>query len=155
MVQAHRTTSNLLESHSKVCRVLSHEFGVVRLYRTFSVYSSSPRPPQSSSINTKRSLFRRSPFSALESQIRISGSSTHSTRSTLSSFIKEKISIEQSFSDWAPLLQPKEEHCCPPAQTRPVAGVHHLHTAVRGQHRAVCRRLPQDHALRHGLRHSQ
>ena len=34
MVQAHRTSSNLLEPHqyrdSKVCRVLSHEFGVVR-----------------------------------------------------------------------------------------------------------------------------
>ena len=34
--------SNLLEPHhrrdSKVCRVLSHEFGVVRLYRTFSTY---------------------------------------------------------------------------------------------------------------------
>ena len=42
MVQAHRTSSNLLEHHhctdSKVCRVLSHEFGVVRLYRTFSNY---------------------------------------------------------------------------------------------------------------------
>ena len=42
MVQAHRTSSNLLEPHhyrdSKVCRVLSHEFGVVRLYRTFSIY---------------------------------------------------------------------------------------------------------------------
>ena len=40
MVQAHRTSSNLLEPHhhrdSKVCRVLPHEFGVVRLYRTFS-----------------------------------------------------------------------------------------------------------------------
>ena len=40
MVQAYRTSSNLLEPHhrrdSKVCRVLSHEFGVVRLYRTFS-----------------------------------------------------------------------------------------------------------------------
>ena len=40
--QAHRTSSNLLEPHhyrdSKVCRVLSHEFGVVRPYRTFSVY---------------------------------------------------------------------------------------------------------------------
>ena len=39
MVQAQRTSSNLLEPHhhrdSKVCRVLSHEFGVVRLYRTF------------------------------------------------------------------------------------------------------------------------
>ena len=38
---AHRTSPNLLEPHhykdSKVCRVLSHEFGVVRLYRTFSI----------------------------------------------------------------------------------------------------------------------
>ena len=42
MVQAHRTSSNLLEPYhykdSKVCRVLSHQFGVVRLYRTFSIY---------------------------------------------------------------------------------------------------------------------
>ena len=42
VVQAHRTSSNLLEPHhykdSKVCRVLSHEFGVVRLYRTFTIY---------------------------------------------------------------------------------------------------------------------
>ena len=42
VVQAHRTSSNLLEPHhyrdSKVFRVLSHEFGVVRLYRTFSIY---------------------------------------------------------------------------------------------------------------------
>ena len=41
VVQAHRTSSNLLEPHhyrdSKVFRVLSHEFGVVRLYRTFSI----------------------------------------------------------------------------------------------------------------------
>ena len=38
----HRTSSNLLEPHhrrdSKACRVLSHEFGVVRLYQTFSNY---------------------------------------------------------------------------------------------------------------------
>ena len=38
----HQTSSNLLEPHhcrdSKVCRVLSHEFGVVRLYQTFSNY---------------------------------------------------------------------------------------------------------------------
>ena len=38
MVQAHRTSSNLLEplhrKESKVCRVLTHEFGVVQLYRT-------------------------------------------------------------------------------------------------------------------------
>ena len=42
MFQAHRTSSNLLEQHhykdSKVCRVLSHEFGLIRLYRTFSIY---------------------------------------------------------------------------------------------------------------------
>ena len=41
-VQAHRTSSNLPKPHHyrdrKVCRVLSHEFGVVRPYRTFSVY---------------------------------------------------------------------------------------------------------------------
>ena len=41
-VQVHRTSSNLLELHhcreSKVCRVLLHEFGVVRLYRTISNY---------------------------------------------------------------------------------------------------------------------
>ena len=42
VVQAHRTSSNLPEPHhyndSNVFRVLSHEFGVVRLYRTFSIY---------------------------------------------------------------------------------------------------------------------
>ena len=42
VVQAHRTSSNLLEPHHyrdrKVCRVLSHEFRVVRLHRTFSIY---------------------------------------------------------------------------------------------------------------------
>ena len=42
VVQAHRTSSNLPEPHhyrdSKVCQLLSHEFGVVRPYRTFSVY---------------------------------------------------------------------------------------------------------------------
>ena len=42
MVQAHRTSSNIPEPHhyrdSKVCRVLSHEFGVVRPYRTVSVW---------------------------------------------------------------------------------------------------------------------
>ena len=45
MVQAHRTSANLLEPQhhraSKVWRGLSHEFGVVRLYRTFSSYSSA------------------------------------------------------------------------------------------------------------------
>ena len=42
MVQAHRTSSNLPKPHhnkdSNVCRILSHEFGLVRLYRTFSIY---------------------------------------------------------------------------------------------------------------------
>ena len=45
VVQAQRTSSNLLEPQhhraSKVWRGLSHEFGVVRLYRTFSSYSSA------------------------------------------------------------------------------------------------------------------
>ena len=43
MVQAHRTSSNLLEPQqhcdSKVWRGLSQECRVVRLYRTFSIYS--------------------------------------------------------------------------------------------------------------------
>ena len=42
VVQAHRTSSNFPKPHhyrdSKVCRVLSHEFGVVRPYRTVSVW---------------------------------------------------------------------------------------------------------------------
>ena len=42
MVQGHRTSSNLLEPQhhkdSKVWTGLSHEFGMVRLYRTFSIY---------------------------------------------------------------------------------------------------------------------
>ena len=42
MVQARRTSSNLLEPHhcidGKGCRVPAHAFGVVRLYRTFSNY---------------------------------------------------------------------------------------------------------------------
>ena len=42
MFQAHRTFSNLPEPHhyrdSKVYKLLSHEFGVVRQYRTFSIY---------------------------------------------------------------------------------------------------------------------
>ena len=42
VVPAHQTSLNSLEPHhyrdSKVCRVLSHEFRVVRLHRTFSIY---------------------------------------------------------------------------------------------------------------------
>ena len=42
LVRGSSSASNLLELHhyreSKVCRVLLHEFGVVRLYRTFSNY---------------------------------------------------------------------------------------------------------------------
>ena len=44
---SHRTSSNLPEPHhyrdSKVCRVLSHEFGVVRLYRTFYIVTGETR----------------------------------------------------------------------------------------------------------------
>ena len=40
VVQAHRTSSNLLKKHaireSEVCRVLSHKFGVVQAHRTSS-----------------------------------------------------------------------------------------------------------------------
>ena len=42
LVRGGSSTSNLLEPHhnrdSKVFRILSHEFGVVRLYRTFTIY---------------------------------------------------------------------------------------------------------------------
>ena len=42
VVQAHRTSSNILEPHycrdNKVCRVFSHAFGVVRLYGAFPNY---------------------------------------------------------------------------------------------------------------------
>ena len=42
LVRGGSSTSNLIEPHhyrdSKVFRVLSHEFGVVRLNRTFSIY---------------------------------------------------------------------------------------------------------------------
>ena len=39
VVQAHQTSSDLLEPHHySDSKVLSHEFGVVRLYRTFSIY---------------------------------------------------------------------------------------------------------------------
>ena len=57
VVQAHRTSSNLLEPYhhrdSKVWRVLSHEFGVVRLYRTISSY-----------IVTGETRWRRCPMSS-------------------------------------------------------------------------------------------
>ena len=43
VVQAHRTSANLHEPQhhrdSNVCRGLSHAFGVIRLYQTFSLYS--------------------------------------------------------------------------------------------------------------------
>ena len=37
-IEPHRTYTNHQHRDTKVCRGLSHEFGVVRLYRTFSIY---------------------------------------------------------------------------------------------------------------------
>ena len=63
MGQAHRTSSNLLEPHhcrdSKVCRVLSHEFGVVRLYRTFSNYIFTGETRCAGCLCTSSGWFKR------------------------------------------------------------------------------------------------
>ena len=62
MVQEHRTSSNLLEPHhyrdSKVCRVLSHEFGVVRLHRTFSIYIVTGETRCAGYLCTSSGLFK-------------------------------------------------------------------------------------------------
>ena len=59
----HRTSSNLLEPHhyrdSKVCRVLSHEFGVVRLYRTFSNYIFTGETRCAGCLCTSSGWFKR------------------------------------------------------------------------------------------------
>ena len=64
VVQAQRTSSNLLEPHhyraSKVCRVLSHEFGVVRLYRTLSLYSVTGETRCAVCLGTRARWFKRS-----------------------------------------------------------------------------------------------
>ena len=63
VVQAHRTSSNLLEPHhrrdSKVCRVLSHEFGVVRLYRTFSNFIFTGETRCAGCLCTSSGWFKR------------------------------------------------------------------------------------------------
>ena len=63
MVQAHRTSSNLFEPHhyrdSKVCRVLSHEFGVVRPYRTFSIYIVAGETRSAGCLCTSSGWFKR------------------------------------------------------------------------------------------------
>ena len=64
MVQAQRTSSNLLEPQhlraSKVWRGLSHEFGVVRLYRTFSSYSSAGETRCAGCLCTSLGWFKHS-----------------------------------------------------------------------------------------------
>ena len=63
LVRGHRTSSNLLEPHprrdSKVCRVLSHEFGVVRLYRTFSTYLVTGETRFAGCLCTSSGWFKR------------------------------------------------------------------------------------------------
>ena len=62
MVKARRTSSNLLEPHhcrdGKECRVLSHEFGVVRLYRTFSNYSFTGEARSAGGLCTSSGWFK-------------------------------------------------------------------------------------------------
>ena len=62
MVQAQRTSSNLLEPHhrrdSKVCRVLSHECGVVRLYRTFSNFIFTGEARCAGCLGTRSGWFK-------------------------------------------------------------------------------------------------
>ena len=62
MVPAHRTSSNLPEPHhyrdSKVCRVLSHEFGMVRLYRTFSIYIATGETRSAGYLCTSSGWFK-------------------------------------------------------------------------------------------------
>ena len=63
MVQAHRTSSNLLEPHhrrdNKVCTVLSHEFGGVRIYRTFSNYIFTGETRCAGCLCTSSGWFKR------------------------------------------------------------------------------------------------
>ena len=63
VVQAQRTSSNLLEPHhrrdSKVCRVLSYEFAVVRQYRTFSNYIFTGETRFAGCLCTSSGWFKR------------------------------------------------------------------------------------------------
>ena len=63
MVQAYRTSLNLLKTHhrrdSKVCRQLSHEFGVDRLYRTFSTYIVTGETTFAGCLCTSSGWFKR------------------------------------------------------------------------------------------------
>ena len=62
MVQAHRTSSNLLKPQqrrdSKVWRGLSHDFGVVRLYQTFSIYIIAGETRCAMCLCTSSGLFK-------------------------------------------------------------------------------------------------
>ena len=61
LVRGGSSTSNLLEPQhhrdSKVWRVLSQEFGVVRLYRTFSIYIVTGEMKSTKVQNPRRSLY--------------------------------------------------------------------------------------------------
>ena len=62
VVKAHRTSSNLPKPHHyrdrKVCRVLSHEFGVVLPYRTFSFYIVKGETRSAGSLCTSSGWFK-------------------------------------------------------------------------------------------------
>ena len=63
LVRGGSSASNLLEPHhcrdSKVCRVLSHQFGVVRLYRTFSNYIFTGETRCAGCLCTSSGWFKR------------------------------------------------------------------------------------------------
>ena len=62
-VRCGSSASNLLEPHHrrdrKVCRVLLHEFGVVRLYRTFSIYIFTEETRFAGCLCTSSGWFKR------------------------------------------------------------------------------------------------
>ena len=64
VVQAPRTSANLLEPQqhrvSKVWRGLSQEFGVVRLYRPFSIYSVTGETRSAGCLSTSSGWFKHS-----------------------------------------------------------------------------------------------
>ena len=64
MVQAQRTAANLHEPlhhrASKVCRGFSQEFGVVRLYRTFSLYSVTGETRSAGCLGNSSGWFKHS-----------------------------------------------------------------------------------------------
>ena len=94
VVQAHRTLSNLPEPHhyrdSKVCRVLSHEFAVVRPYRTVSVWCAG-------CLCTSSGCFKhiepRRTFTSLQCRVLSSGWFDH-TEPSLSTSLQGKQGVQ-------------------------------------------------------------